>query len=387
MLRLPRVSALPALAIGLLVSCTGHEAVEMHPPPQATPNGAGTDSGIRGGEVDAELHVQMPRNGADVVSSSMSLGTLDLSDAVGAPTLAKSPIGRAVAAAQLGLFSDDVDRDAIAPGQVYILVSDGSWRRVDVADYGFTGGFSAEMESALSPDGKTLALADDTGYAIVVVDLASNTFRRHHTEVPVVMHLQWSPDSHAVVFADRHHPAASYRIDLSTGKVSRTRYDATRSAFAADPRLVYELSTLAENASGAALVPYWQGYADAPRPLSDRGIPAVSAGASPVARKYVAFVNRPNAHAAAPTRSGVAVVDPQSGSMLTFVPLTRKQQTWLNLGGWLDDHTLLIVDGVGGSLWLFDVAAREFKLLARLATPGVVLSFATSVLSRAATRH
>ena len=298
--------------------------------------------------------------------------SLDLADALDAPTLAERPIDRSILLAQVSLFSRDPLADALGRGSVYLLSQRGEWRRVRLDDYGFARSYG-EMGVALSDDGRRIALNDNYRQVIVVVDVASGRFVRHKVPAPVAITLKWTPDGRRLLFSDRRRDLPGWSLDVRTGAVKETPYGVW--FWEDDPagRVV--------DLTDAGRLRTWRG---------DRQVHSATlaypdlGGAYPIAAGELLAVRQDRSRVGgrrAPR--GVAVFQPRSGDLVAFLDL-GSQIGWTGPLVWPDARTLLMHDGKSGKMRLWDILAARLSPVTRVANHGGDAMLAVDALRDAA---
>jgi hypothetical protein len=155
-----------------------------------------------------------------------------LLDPVAADTtsLAADPVGRALAAVQP--YSNRGDRT------IYLLGEDGRWRVQDLVDVKPTVDHNGYRDSALgvgslSTDGAQLALPQP--YGLIVIDLTTNTVRRH--ELPgLPMDVSWDPSGLVLVGStpDDRYRTINMLVDAESGSWDRVPYNQHLTSYADD---------------------------------------------------------------------------------------------------------------------------------------------------------
>lgn len=295
--------------------------------------------------------------------------SLDLSDAIGAPTLAERPIGGAVLVAQVSLDSRDPDAGRLGDGLPYVLSRRGEWRRVRLEDYGYARSYG-EMGVALSDDGQRLALNDNARRVIMVVDVATGTFVRHPVPAKEAVTMKWTSDNGQVLFSDRfRRKMPGWSLDVTTGAVTRTPY---RVWFSDDDGAgrIWELTNRGRLRG-------WHGHrlvAGAALAFPDLG------GAYPIAAgELFAVMQFASKVGGLPAPRGVAVFAPGSGDLVAFLDLGR-DLGWTSPLGWLDGRTLLLHDAQQGVMRLWDTQAHRLSEVTRFGNHGVHVEVALLAL-------
>ncbi|GGO74698.1 hypothetical protein [Nocardioides deserti] len=309
---------------------------------------------------------------------------IDLLDATRAPTVDEAPVGRGMLLVQLSLFSTDPGYDAIRPGEPYLMTQAGGWRRFDLQRYGFGSRTYGELSTALSHDGRRVALADPSGLA--VVDLRDGTFRRFDLPVHHAVALQWTADRSVLLLKDRHsgrRPCGpkGCALDLTTGELTTVPYDLFRTTHDAAGRAV-EVRAGA-NTRPAQVVIHQEEPGATTVDLPFRTSPSTAGG--PVAAEHVAYSQCP--HARRPRDpGGVVVVDPVSGDFIAMLA-NEQGEGCLGAQAWLTDRHLLVDHWESGSIWLWDISGGRPRQVASSRTTGIHVAVARGLVVDRLRRH
>lgn len=302
-----------------------------------------------------------------------------------APTVDEAAVGRGMLLVQLSLFSTDPGYDAIRPGEPYLMTRAGDWRRLDLQRYGFGPRTYGELSTALSDDGRRVALADPSGLA--VVDLRDGTHRRFVLPVHHAVALQWTADTSVLLLKDRHHgrrPCGpkGCALDLATGELTTVPYDLFRTAHDDTGRAV-EVRAGASTRP-AQVVTHQEESGATTVDLPFRTSPSTAGG--PVAAEHVAYSECP--HARRPKdRGGVVVVDPASGSFVAMLSNSGRPGACLGARAWLTDRHLLVDHWESGAMWLWDTSSGQHQQVASSRTTGIHVEVARDVAAERFGRH
>jgi hypothetical protein len=310
---------------------------------------------------------------------------IDLPAATTAPTVDDAPVGRGMLLAQLSMFSTDASYDAIRPGEPYLMTQAGDWRRFDLERYGFGPKTYGELSTALSDDGRWVALADPSG--LVVVDLRNNTFRRFDLPVHHAVALQWTADPSTLLLKDRHsgrRPCGptGCALDLTTGELETVPYDLFRTAHDTAGRAL-EVRGATEGRP-TQVVTHHEGSAPTEVDLSFRTSPSTANG--PVVARHLAFSQCPNGRRPRDP-GGVVVVDPSSGGLVAMLSNSGHPGGCLGARAWLTDRDLLVDHWVSGALWLWDTATGRTRRVVSSRTTGIHVAVARDIAAVRFRRH
>ncbi|WP_121258475.1 hypothetical protein [Nocardioides ferulae] len=297
--------------------------------------------------IPERLHERLPPS-ADLVDDGI---VIDLVAAASAPSIGEAPVDAGMLLVQLGAFGWSDPAAPFAEGEPFLLTADGEWRTFDLDRYGLESPVYAELSSAISRDGRSVAFADPSG--VVTVDLRDGTFRRFEPPVHEAVALAWSPDGSSLLLKDRHdrrRPCGptGCRLDVSTGQLTRVPFNVFYAAYD-DLGAVVEMQSPAGDRGGSVVTHPPDGPPTV-TPLRVRTLAHTAGG--PAAARHVAFAQCRGR--SAELDNGVVVVDPTSGTAEAMLTSPHRRCR-LGAQAWLDDDHLVVHDWPGGDLWLWEV--------------------------------
>ncbi|MCR6030791.1 hypothetical protein GGQ22_04950 [Nocardioides sp. zg-579] len=305
---------------------------------------------------------------------------IDLMSAVAAPTVDEAPVGTAMLLAQLLPDSTDEDRDTIRVGHPYLMTRTGDWRQLDLQRYGFGAVAYLELSTAISSDGRKVALADPSG--LVTVDLQSNGFRRYDLPVDHAVALEWSADGATLFLKDRtssRRPCGpkGCALDVTTGDLGPVPYDLFHTTHGGAGQ-AFEVKGSARSRP-ARIITHHAGGTSTVAELGHRTSSYTAGG--PAAGRHVAF-SHCSARPRARDNGGVVVVEPSEGTVVAMLANGQGRQCQLVPQAWLTDRTLLVDDWSSGDLWLWDVPSGRVSTVATSRTPLVHVQVAREVMAQ-----
>ncbi|WP_377320692.1 hypothetical protein ACFJIY_16705 [Pimelobacter simplex] len=363
------------VATTIAVTTLAASCAADRPAPTASPSAASTEGPTSRAPSATALASPIPdrlttplRDRGPVAGLDPRLQDLDLRDAIGAPTLASTPIDRALLVADQSIFVERLDViDAV--NQIFVLAPDLTWRRIPLASY---GDFHVEPNPTVSPDGRRVALSEGSNGAVAVIQLSTGGHRRYPVPVREAVGLDWSPDGRALMFKSRDKAGSGgYELDLRTGTATPRTVDVFRSTFSGDSRSVIEIG---KDSTGAAEVRrYRDGKRTGSRLLEYSTIPRGQV----TVKRYAAFGFFPTRRQrAAGHRDGAVVVDPRDGRLVAMGVDPRLRATWTAPSTWITADLLVVDSMLSGVLRVWNVRTGEVRRLARFRNEGVNVSLA-----------
>lgn len=327
--------------------------------------------------IPADLRLLLPSIDAEPITDSIDV---DLAGAIAAPTVDEAPVERGMLLAQLSLFSTDSNYAAIRPGHPYLLTQAGDWRQFDLRRYGLRAPAYGELSMVISPDGRSVALADPSG--LVTVDLRTNDFRRFDLPVHHAVAMEWSGDGATLYFKDRHRSRRpcgpkGCALDIATGDLTAVPYN----MFYATPGIDEEIFDVKGSTTSrpARVITHRPGAKSSVAELSHRIFPGTAGG--PAAAGHVAFAQCSD-NAKAKEADGVVVVESSAGAVVAVLANRQGHHCHLGAQAWLTDRHLLVDDWQRGGLWIWDVWGEHVSKVATFGTTGVSVKVAREIMAQ-----
>lgn len=306
-----------------------------------------------------------------------ALDELNLTDASRAESLERSPIPRAVLVAQLLPGVTVPNGDTIEPGRPFLLTEGGDWRSVDLASYGINMSQASETQTRLSADGRKLLLGSRSPAQLIIVTLSTGNVLTLPVPVKDAVSINWSRDQKSISFIDRGDSEQGYVLDVETGLSEGVDFDAARSDFLSDGRVV-ETSLVRDSQGVSGFLNIFDEAAVTMQPLN---MPSF-VGRSLTASSLVSWEYRGTG--ADVGRSVIVSVDPNDGALVGGLLRTDAPRYWYSQPEWTGPRELTFHDFDSNAFLTWNIDSRTVRQVGSISTPNTVVSFAPIAFGRVA---